>query len=89
MILNQSAIDRGLFRSVFYRSYVTQETREIVGGLELNEVIEKPNPDECLLRHLNYSSLEDDGIVAPGIRVTGDGMTLFFNYIFSFVIAFL
>jgi DNA-directed RNA polymerase II subunit RPB2 len=76
LILNQSAIDRGLFRSVFYRSYVTQETREIVGGLELNEVIEKPNPDECLLRHLNYSALEDDGIVAPGTRVTGDDILI-------------
>jgi hypothetical protein len=45
--------------------------------MELNEVIENPNPDECLLRHLNYSSLEEDGLVAPGTRVTGDGIFLF------------
>jgi len=76
LILNQSAIDRGLFRSVFYRSYVTQETRDIVSGVELNEVIEKPNPDECLLRHLNYTSLEEDGLVAPGIRVTGEDILI-------------
>jgi len=30
LILNQSAIDRGLFRSVFYRTYFQEETRDMV-----------------------------------------------------------
>lgn len=31
LIMNQSAIDRGLFRSVFYRCYTTKEERNTIG----------------------------------------------------------
>ncbi len=40
IILNQSAIERGMFRSVFYRSYKTQESTS--GKNSTDTVIEKP-----------------------------------------------
>ena len=70
IIMNQSSIDRGLFRSIFYRTYVDQEKK--VGSMEL-EQIEKPSGKDTLIRRgNNYEKLDEDGFVPPGTRVTGD-----------------
>lgn len=69
-MMNQSAIDRGLFRSIFYRTYTDQEKK--VGALAL-EHIEKPSSRETLIRRgNNYEKLDNDGIVNVGLRVSGD-----------------
>lgn len=74
VLMNQSAIDRGLFRSIFYRTYVDQERK--VGYMNL-EQIEKPSGQETLKRRgNNYDKLDDDGFVAPGTRVTGDDILI-------------
>jgi DNA-directed RNA polymerase II subunit RPB2 len=74
IIMNQSAIDRGLFRSIYYRSYMDAEKK--VGFTQLEE-FEKPTRESTLkLRQGAYEKIEDDGFPAPGTRVTGDDIII-------------
>ncbi|ELA46495.1 hypothetical protein VCUG_02039 [Vavraia culicis subsp. floridensis] len=74
VIMNQSAIDRGLFRSFLYRTYTDQET---MNGPGCVEVFAKPRRGEVLrMKNLNYDKLDEDGIVNPGARVTGEDVLI-------------
>ncbi|KYQ91059.1 RNA polymerase II core subunit [Tieghemostelium lacteum] len=74
VILNQSAIDRGLFRSMFYRAYQDEQRKQTSFQ---EEIFEKPDPSTCAsLRHGSYEKIDEDGLVAPGIRVTGDDIII-------------
>jgi DNA-directed RNA polymerase II subunit RPB2 len=74
MIMNQSSIDRGLFRSLFFRSYMDQEKRV---GMSVVEEFEKPNRSNTLrLKHGTYEKLDDDGLIAPGVRVSGEDIII-------------
>ncbi|KAI9921784.1 hypothetical protein PsorP6_002060 [Peronosclerospora sorghi] len=84
LIMNQSAIDRGLFRSTLYRCYVDQEQNKSphggpgdgAGGANC-EAFEKPSRDNCLgLLHGSYHKLDNDGLVAPGTRVSGNDIII-------------
>ncbi|KAH9081691.1 DNA-dependent RNA polymerase II second largest subunit [Lactarius deliciosus] len=60
VIMNQSSIDRGLFRSIYYRSYMDLEKRSGVTPLE---EFEKPTRETTLrMKHGTYDKLEDDGL---------------------------
>jgi len=72
--MNQSSIDRGIFRSLFFRSYTDCEKRV---GINIVEQFEKPNRSDTLrLKHSTYDKLDADGIVAPGIRVSGEDIII-------------
>ncbi len=74
VIMNQSSIDRGLFRSLFYRTYQAQE--KLVGP-ENFERFEKPNRSDTLrMKHGTYDKIDEDGIVIPGLRVSGEDIIM-------------
>jgi DNA-directed RNA polymerase II subunit RPB2 len=79
LIMNQSAIDRGLFRSSYYRCYIDQERASSVGsvGNLASEIFEKPSLDNTRgMKHGEYGKLDNDGLVAPGTRVSGDDILI-------------
>ena len=74
LIMNQSSIERGLFRSAFFRTYYTEEKRE--AKLKY-EKIEIPQKSECSgIRHGMYSKLDPEGLIPPGTRVSGDDIII-------------
>ena len=71
--MSQGAIDRGLFRSIFYRSYRDEERKNCTS----DELFGVPSHDITLtMRHGSYDKLEEDGFVAPGTRVSGDDIII-------------
>ncbi|CAI0550255.1 unnamed protein product [Linum tenue] len=69
IIMNQSSIDRGLFRSSVFRAYRDEE-RNI--GTLIKEEFGVPNRANTMgLRHRSYEKLDDDGLTPPGTRVCG------------------
>ncbi len=68
ILVNKGAVDRGLFRSSFFRTYDGQE-KEIVRVGGLMEKFEVPNKTETKgIQHGNYGKLAPDGIIEPGSR---------------------
>ena len=80
LIVNRSAIERGLFRSIFYRTYADKEVRqdtsspnrsnEVVMG---NERFCRPLSERCIMGKDSglYAHLDEDGLALP----VGGGVT--------------
>lgn len=69
VIVNKSALDRGMFRSM---AYVTFKDTEKYGGAADREVFEKPDPNRPTrnMQHANYDKLNpEDGIIDVGAAV--------------------
>jgi DNA-directed RNA polymerase II subunit RPB2 len=73
IIMNQSSVDRGLFRSIFYRTYKSEE--QIKTSI-LREQIENPGQDVTGKKHGSYDKLDDDGLASPGTRVSGEDIII-------------
>lgn len=71
IIINKSSVDRGLFRSMFFRPYKIEETK-YVGGQ--SDVITVPDKDVGGYRSEDaYKFLDEDGIAFPNAHVdSGD-----------------
>lgn len=67
VIMNQSSIDRGLFRSENYRTFT--ETERKVGSD--GDTIQRP-PEHIRSRNATYEAMDADGIVPPGTKVKND-----------------
>jgi DNA-directed RNA polymerase II subunit RPB2 len=75
IMINRAAIDRGLFRSFFYRTYKDEEKKNQASGEE--ERFCKPDP--LLTRSLkmaNYDKLGADGIVPENVFVDSDDVLI-------------
>jgi DNA-directed RNA polymerase II subunit RPB2 len=72
--MNQASVDRGIFRSSFYRTYVDEERNQSIidpAGLH-RETFERPTQQKCTaMRHGSYDKVDSDGLVSPGVRVSG------------------
>lgn len=68
VVLNKSAVDRGFFRSVFWRSYKAEEVKE---GRK-SERFEKPERAvTSRMKQADYNKLDHDGLILPGTRLEG------------------
>src|SRR5207249_2747866 len=70
IIINKSSVDRGLFRSTFYRIYEA-ESRQYLGGLR-----DKFEIPEAGIRGYRgdryYRLIEEDGMISPEAEATGN-----------------
>ena len=76
LIMNETAVQRGLFRHTFYRTYEGNQSES--RRYRRTELIEIPQRDECegLKLWSSYDKLGLDGIVEPGIRVSGTDVVI-------------
>ena len=74
LIMSQDAIDRGLFRSIFYRSYKDEEKNRLGGS---KESIEIPKRKDCIgFKAGSYEKLDLDGLISEGTKVSGDDVII-------------
>ncbi|CAL8099003.1 unnamed protein product [Orchesella dallaii] len=67
VIINKSAVERGFFRSSFYK-VKTEEAKIYRGRGDMDETFEKPRRGEVsIFRHTYFANLDDDGLPAAGI----------------------
>jgi len=75
IMINRGSIERGLFRSVFYRTYKDEEKKNQNSGEE--ERFCKPDPALTkALRHGNYDKIGPDGFVPENTFVNNDDILI-------------
>jgi len=75
IMFNRAALDRGLFRSFFYRTYKDEEKKNQASGEE--ERFCKPDPALTKqLKMANYEKLAEDGIVPENVYVSQEDVLI-------------
>ncbi len=75
IMINRAALDRGLFRSIFYRTYKDEERKNQSSGEE--ERFAKPDPALTKqMKNANYSKLGEDGFVPENTYVDTDDILI-------------
>ena len=75
IIFNQSAIDRGLFRSTFYRKY--DDTIHKNPTTSKKDIFTKPNPkNTSKMKPSNYDKIQENGLPLEETYVCGDDIII-------------
>ena len=75
MIINRSSIERGLFHSTFYRTYVAEEKKNMSALAEEKFCI--PDANKCSgIRTGGYNHLNENGIVRENTHVKGNDIII-------------
>ena len=75
VMINRAALDRGLFRSEFYRTYKDEEKKNQASGEEERFCV--PNPATTKqMKDASYLKLGDDGLVPENVYVTQDDVLI-------------
>ena len=69
IMMNQSAIDRGFFRSVFFRCYNDKAS-------DKEKIRKLPTKNVTDLTTGKYDKLDHDGLICPGTQVSGDDIII-------------
>lgn len=70
VIMNQSAIDRGLFHSIFYRTYKDEEKKSQSGSTQVQEQFCIPDRKNTVgMKGNNYSQLNSQGFAEENVKV--------------------
>lgn len=74
IIMNQSSIDRGLFRATSTKKYmsITQKNQ----STSKDDVFGKPDLDKTLHKHANYNKVNDDGFMAAETPIEPDDVLI-------------
>lgn len=75
IMINKASLERGLFRSIFYRTYKDEEKKNQSSGEEERFCM----PDPALtkqMRHNNYKKLEADGFIPENAYVDSDDILI-------------
>ncbi len=72
IIFNQSAIDRGLFRVTYYKTY--NEELKRIGG----DKFTRPSPTNTInmKQYGSYEYLNDDGLITPGVKINHNDVVI-------------
>ena len=74
-MINRAALDRGRFRSIFYRTYKDEERKNQSSGEE--EKFCSPNPMETKhIKHAQYDKIAEDGFVPKDTYVLPDDILI-------------
>ena len=71
VIINQNAIDRGLYQSTFYRGYKSDESKN-TNASEDSRFGRADKATTKGIKYGNYSKLDENGFISENVRVTGN-----------------
>lgn len=75
VIVNRGAIERGLFHTTFYRTYKTEEKKDMSALAEERFCV--PDKDKCIgIRQGSYNNLDKNGIIKPETKVVGNDIII-------------
>ena len=75
IMINRGSLDRGLFRSIFYRTYKDEERKNQSSGEE--ERFVRPDPTMTKqMKNANYSKLDESGFVPENTYVDTDDILI-------------